>query len=251
MTGVVRRLADRKPAFVAAAIGTTAGVLALVGSVVAVARLGSQPFNPDGIPISDPRREALPGGPGEFDQLSPGGAFYTVIRQPHGEPADQTLLVIDAVRGTIVGRLPGVGTGGSLRFTGWRGPDSVWVGAVELSAGACISAYSASAPAWEFAPDDYRRSPEDAGVGFEYRTEPSPDRLLVAETTYDRSRGLKEAYPISDVRLEDRNNRFLAQIGDVVLVGWAADGSLIVIDGSDHRPYRITRAEIDSSVRTG
>ena len=57
-----------------------------------------------------------------------------------------------------------------------------------------------------------------------------------------------ERRPISDVRLEDRDGRFLGQLGDLILVGWAADSSLIVLGGSDHQPYRITRAEIDSLI---
>ena len=243
--------AGRRPWRLLAWLATIAGVLALTGSCVAVGRLHSRWANPDRITINYPQREPLPGGPYEFDALSADGALYTVIRERNGEPADQMLLVVDAVRATIVGRLSGATTGGSLRYSGWRSSDTVWVGAVELSAGRCTASFSASAPAWEFAADDCRQSPENAGSGFEYRTESSPDGTLVAKATYDRSRGFKNSYPVSDVRLEAQDDRFLAQFGNLTLVGWAADGSLIVIDDSDHRPYRITRPEIDSFLDRG
>ncbi|MEO6627000.1 MAG: hypothetical protein ABIP03_00375 [Aquihabitans sp.] len=53
---------------------------------------------------------------------------------------------------------------------------------------------------------------------------------------------------LPDPRLEDRDGRLLGQLGDLIFVGWAADSSLIVLGGSDHRPFRITRAEIDSLI---
>lgn len=226
-------------------------ILALAGSWAALGRLDSRARNPNGIAITHLEREPLPGGPYSFEQLSPDGSFFAVVQGRTGEPAQQVLLVIDALRGTVVGQLPGAATGGSLSYAGWRSPASVWVSAVELSAGTCIAAYSARAPRWEFASDDCSRRPENAGVGFESRTAPSPDGQLVARTVYDRYRrhGLLESRPLADIRLEDRDGRFLAQLGNLTLAGWAADGSLIVIDGSDGRPYRILRSEIDSLVR--
>jgi hypothetical protein len=232
-------------------VGIVACILALAGSWAAVGRLDSRWGNPNGVAITHPEREPLPGGRNSFEQLSPDGSFYAVVQGRMGEPAQEVLLVVDAVRGTVVGQLPSAGTGRSLRDAGWRTPDSVWVSAVELSAGSCIAAYSAAAPRWEFAPDDCSRRPTDAGVGFENRTAPSPDGQLVARTVYDRSRrhGLRESGPLADIRLEDRGGRFLAQLGDLTLAGWAADGSLIVIDGSEGRPYRIARSEINALMR--
>jgi hypothetical protein len=243
--------AARARARVVPLVGAMACILALAGSCAALVRLESRWSNPNGIAISHPKREPLPGGRGSFEQLSPDGSFYAVVQGRTGEPAHEVLLVVDAVRGRVVGQLPGAATGASLRYAGWRSPNSVWVSAVELSAGTCVAAYSAAAPLWRFAPDDCSRRPEDAGVGFEHRTAPSPDGQLVARTVYDRSRrrGLLESGPIADVRLEDRDGRFLTQLGNITLVGWAGDGSLIAIDGSDGRPYRIARSEIDSLLR--
>ena len=234
-----------------ALVGVMACILAVAGSCAALVRFESRWSNPDGIAITHPNREPLPGGRGSFEQLSPDGSFFAVIQGRTEEPAQEVLLVVDAVRGTIVGQVPGTATGGSLRYAGWRNPNSVWVSAVELSAGTCVAAYSATAPRWEFAPDDCSRRPENAGVGFENRTAPSPDGELVARTVYDRSRrrGLLESGPIADVRIEDRDGRFLTQLGNLTLVGWAGDGSLIAIDDSDGRQYRIARSEIDSLLR--
>lgn len=251
MAASVRRLVDRNRAHLVVT-GALAGVLALTGSCVALGRLDARSANPEGIPIGEPRREPLPGGPLEFQQLSPGGAFYALVQTSEGEPANEVLLVVDAVRGTVVGRLPGAGAAGGLRNAGWRDSSTVWVSAAELAGGSCVSAYSASAPDWAFGPDDCGRRPPSAGLGFEYRREPSPDGVLVAKTTYDRyRRNFMDSYPLADVRLEDGDGRFLAQLGGLVLVGWAADGSLIVIGDTDHRPYRITRTEIESLVRPG
>lgn len=246
MVAVARRHGARRRRLVVSALGVVAAVLALVGSLVAV---GWRDFNPNGIPVSDPKREALPGARGEFAQLSPDGDFYALIEGRAGESAPQALVVVDAVRGTIIGRFRAPATGGSLRNAGWRSPKTVWVSAVELSEGRCIAAFSASSPGWEFAPDDCSRRPESAGRGFEHRVAPSPDGAVTARTTYDRyGQGLMERYPISDVRLEDGQGRFLGRLGNLILVGWAADSSLIVLGGSDHRPYRITRAEIGSLI---
>ena len=156
------------------ALAVAATVLALVGSLAAVERRN---FDPNGIPVSDPKREALPGARGEFGQLSPDGELYVLIEDRAGEPAHQALVVVDAVRGTIVGRFPAPVTGGSLRNAGWRYPKSVWVSAVELSEGKCVAAFSASSPGWEFAPDDCGRRPESAGRGFEHRVARSPNGL--------------------------------------------------------------------------
>ena len=226
-------------------------ILALAGSCAALGRLDSRACNPNGIAITHPQREPLLGGRYSFEQLSPDGSFYAVVRGRMAEPAQEVLLVVDAVRGTIVAQLPGAVTGGSLRDAGWRSPNSVWVSAVERSAGTCIAAYSATAPRRQFAPDDCSRRPENAGVGFEGRTASSSDGQLVARTVYDRSQrhGLRDTRPLADIRLEDRDGRFLVQLGNLTLVGWASDGSMIVIAGSDIRPYRIACSEIDSLVR--
>jgi hypothetical protein len=233
---------------VVSALVVIVALLALLGFVAA----GWRQLNPNGAPVIDPKREPLPGARGEFGQLSPDGTLCALIERPAGESADQALVVVDAVRGRIVRRFPAPATGGSLRYAGWRSPTSVWVSAVELSEGRCIAAFSASAPGWELAPDDCSRRPESAGRGFEHRVARSPDGVLTARTIYERSRqGLMERRPISDVRLEDDDGRFLGRLGNLMVVGWAADSSLIVLGGSDHRPYRIARAEIDSSIGVG
>ncbi len=246
MVAVAPRNAARWRRLVVSALAVCAALLGLMGSFVAVAW---RDLNANGIPVSDPKREPLPGARGGFGELSPDGEFYTLIEDPAGAPAHQALVVVDAVRGTIVRRLPAPAREGSLRNAGWRSPSTVWVGVVELSEGRCIAAFSASLPGWEFAPDDCSRRPESAGRGFEHRVARSPDGALSASTTYGRyGQGLMERRSISDVRLEDRKGRFLGQLGNLIVVGWAADSSLIVLGGSDHRPYRITRAEIDSLI---
>lgn len=228
--------------------GTTA-VLALMlfvaGIGAAVVRWSDQASNPDGIVIAHPRQDDLPGERYGFLDLSPGGDFYAFIGDPFSEEPE--VFVVDAVEGEIVGRLSGQ-HGERLRYGGWRSPDTLWVGTWMPSDPACTAAFSASAPAWMFGADECSRRPEGEGEGFEYRRATSPDGVLTAMTVYDRStRGLNSE-PIPDVRLVDSDHRFLAQLGDMILVGWAADASLVVLD--DDGPSRITRAEVDALVRS-
>ncbi|HEV2811590.1 MAG TPA: hypothetical protein VGV93_14475 [Acidimicrobiales bacterium] len=61
MVGVTHRHAARRRRLVVAALAVIAALLALVGSLVAV---GWPDLDPNGIPVSDPKREALPGARG-------------------------------------------------------------------------------------------------------------------------------------------------------------------------------------------
>ena len=219
------------------------------GTLVAGSRLLEAEANPRRIPISHPRREPLLGGYLEFGALSPGGSLYTVVRGRSGERDEQLLQVVSSVTGEIVGQLPGADAGGSIRETLWRDAHQLWVGVVELSAGRCVAAFRASTPAWQFEPDDCGRRPSEVHRPPRHIT--SPDGTLLAEPRQDRLGPvdfLDARGTIDDVRITAPDGRFVVQIGNVHLIGWAADGSLVVLDGS-LRPHRITRAEIDRVAR--
>ncbi len=159
------------------------------------------------------------------------------------------LLVVDET-GTTVGRMMGARAGGRMDDLGWRDPNTLWVSVVEYP-GRCLGAYVASAPTWEFVPDDCGRRPADAGATRLQRCAPSPDGVLRATARYDRTHGydfMDAPTPIPDVRIEDSDGRFLAQLGGLNLVGWTIEGALIVVSDSDHRPHAISRAEIDEIV---
>jgi hypothetical protein len=145
-------------------------------------------------------------------------------------------VVVDLRSGATVGRLPWRGGEGAFGFSGWRSLSTVWVEAEDPS-GTCVAAFSASAPAWAFGPDSCHDRPPDAGPGFTYAEVPSPDGHLTAETT--ERRGWREI--VQDVRLEGRR---LAQLGEVTLVGWGVDGSLVVRGGRFDRAYRIPPHEV-------
>ncbi|MEA2828145.1 MAG: hypothetical protein QOG43_2584 [Actinomycetota bacterium] len=233
----------------------TAGLLALAGSWVASARLDARFRNPDGIPISHPRLEPVSGVSFDFfTSRSPDGTFSTVLRQTlYASPADVTLLVVDAGSGDVVGRFPSPRSGGRLDDIGWRDASTLWVSVVEFPA-TCVAAAVASPPAWEFVPDDCGNRPADAGATRLPLRAPSPDGLLTASARDDRSGPWDfgdGAPPVPDVRIDDRDGRFLAQLGNLTLGGWTRDGTLIVISDSDRRTYAISRAEIDRIVAGG
>ena len=234
------------------ALGVATALLALTGSCVASARLDARMRNPDGIPISHPRLQPVMGVGFEFfTSHSPDGAFSTVVRQTlYASPDEVTLLVVEAGSGDVVGRLPGPPAGGRLDDVGWRDPTTLWVSVVDYP-DTCVAAYVASPPAWDFVADDCRNRPAAARATRWRCRLPSPDGQLTATQRYDRSGPWDfgdGSPPVPDVRLEDSEGRFLAQLGNLRLGGWTRDGTLIVVSGSDHRTYEITRAEIDRIV---
>ena len=161
-----------------------------------------------------------------------------------------TLLVVDAVSALVVGRLPSAQADGRLADLGWRDSTTLWVSDGPFP-GNCVAAYVASPPTWDFVPDDCDRRPADAGGTRLGRRAPSPDGALVATARSDRSGPWDfgdGAAPVPDVRIEDSGGRFLAQFGDLNLIGWTMDGTLIGTANSPYRAYSITRAEIDSIV---
>ncbi len=80
---MIRHVGGPRRALVAAALGTTAGLLAFSGSCVAAARLDARIRNPDGIPIRHVDGEPVLDASFElFTSRSPDGAFLTVMRRP-------------------------------------------------------------------------------------------------------------------------------------------------------------------------
>ena len=230
-------------------VGLLAATIGLVGTCAAGSRLEARMRNPDGIRISHLTGTPLVGRVFDFfHSASPDGAFSAVIRKPAEFSGDQTVLVIDRDRGIEVGRfLHREGTAG-IRDVGWRDASTLWFSAEEYF-GECVEAFSAAAPDWRFAADECDRPPADVGQDRFWGSGPSPDGDLIATQRFDR-RGpwdFGDAAPvIPDVRLTDADRRFLVQLGDMNLVGWNANGNLMVRPVSEHRPVEITRAQIDA-----
>ena len=246
MRAVVRRVGGPERARRMVSVGLLVATIGLVGTCAAGSRLQARIGTRTG---SASARTPLLGSVFDFfHSSSPDGVFSAVIRKPAEFSGDQTVLVIDRARGTEAGRFPRREGNARIRDVGWRDASTLWFSAEEYF-GECVEAFSASAPDWQFAADDCERPPADVGQDRSWGAGPSPDGALIATQRFDR-RGpwdFGDAAPgIPDVRLTDADGRFLVQLGDLSLVGWNANGNLMVHPVSEHRPFEITRAQIDA-----
>lgn len=269
MTRVLIRiwsLASAGLALVALALALAAG--GLLVAVVAAHGVSSVSDPPGGAPIAEVDTAFV----AEVDvgrvHPSTDGRFLALIRSGLVEEPTE-VVVLDAVSGRVVGRHSLDPPLGSVTAE-WTAPArlEVRVGGTGEAFDRCAYRLRAHAPDWRFTSlpcdpvrtldgeQEARGSPLPAGARVHpaVRCDDLPPRLglkapgrpLWAVGLCERERGwagIPEQVP--DVLLIDGSGHPIAQLGELRLVGWARDGSLLVTRDERERLLRVPARVID------